>query len=589
MFARDCFKVAGLICLVLPFTGCTNTQVASIAVTPATQSLTIGQTVQYTATGTVGHGSHPATSTNLTGEVTWSSSSPDVASVTASGGMATALAAGSTVISATMAGVTTATATLTVTAATSGGSGGSGGSGTGGTGGTGGSTGTTLASLAVIPGSQSVAVPQDTTQFFAIGTTTSGATEDLTSQVTWYSSSAQVASITSNGGLATAAGQGTTTITAIASNGSGNSVVAGTATLTVTAGTAEQITALSLIPTSVSVSASNGQSQLIALGTQGSTGLDEDVTSANSISWQSSSPTIATVDPTSGLVTGVSPGSATITAEYTNNAGTTSANVVAASVNVTVTLTAAPEPLLSLSIIPSSITVGNLEDTGNFLAIGTFSDVPYVRDLTNTVTWLSSAPQVFPVSTNSSATNPGAPGGIATAYGNGSATIIAEATSSDGTIQTATATFNCPLALPNPNGVPPTPGTCYPGSESSGLLVTLTVYNEGLNTTNWLVTGPSATNTPNVIHCGPGWAADGNAGGSVCTATYPLGTTITLTAPAQSGVNFGGWSYNCTPILAVNAAGPNSCQITLGNSATSNNGVATSTGNSNVTVGAIFN
>jgi hypothetical protein len=121
------------------------------------------------------------------------------------------------------------------------------------------------------------------------------------------------------------------------------------------------------------------------------------------------------------------------------------------------------------------------------------------------------------------------------------------------------------------------------------LLVTLTIYNEGLNTTNWLVTAPSATSTPNVIHCGPGWAGDGNSGGSVCTATYPIGATITLTAPAQSGVDFGGWSYNCLPPLGTispnpsTAAGPNSCTITLGD--TSNPLID----NSNVTVGAIFN
>src|SRR5580658_8514122 len=92
MFARDCFKVAGLICLVLPFTGCTNNQVGSITVTPATQSLTIGQTVQFTATGMIGHGTHPPTSTNETNSVTWSSSAPTVATVSASG-LATALTA----------------------------------------------------------------------------------------------------------------------------------------------------------------------------------------------------------------------------------------------------------------------------------------------------------------------------------------------------------------------------------------------------------------------------------------------------------------------------------------------------------------
>jgi hypothetical protein len=122
----------------------------------------------------------------------------------------------------------------------------------------------------------------------------------------------------------------------------------------------------------------------------------------------------------------------------------------------------------------------------------------------------------------------------------------------------------------------------------NGLLVTLTIYNEGLNTTNWLVTAPSATGTPNVIHCGPGWAANGNVGGSVCTATYPAGYPIILTAPAQSGVDFGGWSYNCLPpngTISPNpstAAGPNTCTITLGNA-------PSGTDNSNVTVGAIFN
>ena len=48
--------------------------------------------------------------------------------------------------------------------------------------------------------------------------------------------------------------------------------------------------------------------------------------------------------------------------------------------------------LLSLTIIPSVITVGNLQDTGQFLAIGTFSSVPYVRDLTDTLKWISAFP-----------------------------------------------------------------------------------------------------------------------------------------------------------------------------------------------------
>jgi hypothetical protein len=249
--------------------------------------------------------------------------------------------------------------------------------------------------------------------------------------------------------------------------------------------------------------------------------------------------------------------------------------VVTGTATVAVSSTPAPEPLLSLTIIPSSISVGNLQDTGNFLAYGTYSSAPYVRDLTNTVTWRSSAPDVFPVNSNNSVPEPvGATAGVVTAYGSGGATIIAQATGSDGSIQTATATFNCPLVLPNP---PTTPGSCFTGSQAPGLKATITVYNEGLNTTNWEVTAPSATGTPDVIHCGPGWALNGGTGGSVCAAPYPIPTTVTLTAPAIPGTFFGGWSDNCTATAPVTAAGPNSCTVTI------------SPGNPNVTVGAIFN
>jgi hypothetical protein len=130
------------------------------------------------------------------------------------------------------------------------------------------------------------------------------------------------------------------------------------------------------------------------------------------------------------------------------------------------------------------------------------------------------------------------------------------------------------LVLPPPPGsVSQTPGSCY-GPVGQSLLSTLTVYNEGLNTTGWLVTAPSATGTPNVLHCGPGWAAGGGSGGSVCSAMYPAGTQVTLTAPSEPGVNFGGWSYNCIQSTTPTAAGPNTCVVTL---------------NGDDTVGAIFN
>jgi uncharacterized protein YjdB len=542
MFDRLSPRVLLLIGIALPFAGCSNPLVDTIAVTPTSQSVGVGQSVQFTATGTYGHGAgHPSTTQDITNSVTWTSSVPAVATIT-SAGVATGVSAGSTTITASMNGYTgaiSATATLTVT------------------GGSSSSPGASVVSLAIIPSTQSVAAPKDTAQFIAIGTTSTGATVNLTNAATWASSSAQIATVGANTGLATAVGQGSATIAA--TYVSSGSTLTATATFTVTSGTSEEYTAVTIIPASQSVSASGQTGQFIALATSGTTGLEQDVTNSPQIKWSSSIPSIATV--TSGLAsgngvaTGVSQGSSSITAELSNPDG----SLVSSTAVATVTLTPAPEPLLSLQIIPATITVGNLLDQGQFLAIGTYSTTPTVRDLTNSVTWLTSAPSVFPVNTNGTGSpSGGANAGIVTAYGTGGATIIAEATdASTGSIETATANFNCPLVLPTPT----TAGSCFPGSEASALLATLTVYNEGLNTTGWLVTAPSATGTPNVLHCGPGSNGAG-FGSSVCVATYPVGSTVTLTAPAGAGA-FGGWSYNCTPTTAVSAGGPNTCTVPL--------------------------
>ena len=573
MFVRC--GVAGLLAfgLVGALAGCGNPQgLDSVVVSPTSQTLTVGQTAQFSATGTYGNAGHASTQ-NITDGVTWSSSTPAVATIGATG-MATAVGAGTTTITASAAGFAgpvASSATLAVAA-------------TGG-----GSAGGSIVSLAVIPGSQTVAAPTQTSQFIAIGTTSSGATVNLSGDVAWSSSSSAIATVGATTGLATAVGQGSATIASLYS--ANGSVVAGYATFTVSGGTTEKYTAVTITPALQALSASGQTGQFIALGTSGTTGLQTNVTNSSQITWSSSIPTVATVSAT-GLATGVGVGSTAITAQLTNTDGT----VVSGSAAISVSLTAPPEPLLSLTIIPSAITVGNLQDTGQFLAIGTFSTAPYVRDLTNspTVSWISDVPSVFPVDTNSGG-NAGATAGLVTAFGSGSANIIAEATGSDGTIQTASATFNCPLALPNPNGDPPTPGTCIPGTQAYALLATLTIYNEGLNTTNWVVTAASATGTANVIHCGPGWTG---TGGSVCTATYPLtqnATTQVITGPAvvleAQGGNFGGWSYNCTPSTSTGtpltsapyytAAGPNYCVVSFAPV----NGVP----NSNITIGAIFN
>ncbi len=564
MSARPCIR--GLLLLCLGFfgstlIGCANPSgLDSIQISPGSQALAVGQTAQFTVIGTFGNANH-ATTGPVTGGLTWISSAPSVATVNASG-LATAVGAGTTTITANAAafnGSATSTATLTVT------------------GSSGGTAGGTITSIAIIPNSQTVSAPGQTNQFIAIGSTSSGATVNLSNQVAWSSSSIQIATVGATTGLATAVGAGTTTITAIYTNPSGGSVVTGTASFNVSGGTTQKYTAISITPGSQSISASGQVTQLVALGTSGSTGLLQNVTTSPLIQWTSSVPSIASVGATTGIVTGVSTGNATISALLTNPDG----SVVTGTASIAVTLTPAAEPLLSLTIIPPSASVLCLQCTAQFLAIGTYSTPPYVRDLTNSpnLVWLSSFPNSMTISSNTGG-NYGATAGIATAFGSGSATIIAEATNpADGTIQTATAQFSCPQALANPGGDPPTLGTCVPGTQAAALLSTLTVYNKGLddvadpaNPPNWLVTAPSATGTPTVIHCGPGWNNNQAAAnppqpltGSVCTATYPVGSQVTLTAPPQTGVAFGGWSSNCVPNPPQpgQATGTNTCTVLL--------------------------
>ena len=414
---------------------------------------------------------------------------------------------------------------------------------------------------------------------------------NLTNQVAWNSSSTQIATIGATNGLATGVGQGTTTITALYSNTAGGTVVTGTATFTVTGGTTQQFTAVTNLPSSQTLSSLNQTAQFIALATSGTTGLQQDVTSSPQLKWTSSAPTAGSIGAT-GLAKNLAAGVSSITAELTNIDG----SVISNSATLTTTLTAVPQDLLSLTIIPGppgGIGLGNLQATGQFLAIGTYSTPPTVRDVTNSpqTQWITSAPNVFPVTTNNSAgvTSGSQNAGVASAFGNGSAVIVAETTGSDGSIQTATSTISCILVEPTA-AVPPTgtspgtpanPGSCFPGSQASALLSTLTVYNEGLNTNtaqNWFVTAPSATGTANVLHCGPGYTG---TGGSVCTETFPVGAVVLLTA---QGGQFGGWSQNCTPSDSTGhplpgpifwtATGPNYCTVTL---------------TSDDTVGAIFN
>lgn len=167
------------------------TDLVSISLSPTNSTIQLSKTQQFTATGSFGDGS----SKDVSSSVNWSSSSSNVATINSSG-LASAVATGTTTITASQGSISGSTG-LTVSTQASG--------------------------LTVSPSSQTISAGQ-TVQFSATqnGSSVSG--------VTWSSSSTTVATIDQTG-TATGLTAGTTTITATATiNGT---QVQGTATLTV--------------------------------------------------------------------------------------------------------------------------------------------------------------------------------------------------------------------------------------------------------------------------------------------------------------------------------------------------------------------
>ena len=177
----------------------------SISISPDNPSTPAGTTVQFKATGYL----NDQTSEDITTEVTWSSSNTSVATINSSG-LATAIAQGTTTITAisTMPSSysdegSSESTTLTVNSAT-------------------------LSSISVTSDNPSIPVG-GTQHFIATGTYSDGASYDITTQATWTSSDTSVAAV-SGDGLATAIAAGTATITATSGS------ISGSTTLTVTPG-----------------------------------------------------------------------------------------------------------------------------------------------------------------------------------------------------------------------------------------------------------------------------------------------------------------------------------------------------------------
>jgi hypothetical protein len=311
----------------------------SIQVSPQNPLISVGSVQALIATGTFSDGSQQ----NLTSSVNWTSSLSGVASI-AGNGTATGVGSGQSTITAT-AGSVNGSSVLTVSSAT-------------------------LASIAITPATPSI-VTGTNQQFTATGTFSNGSQQNLTSSVTWSSSSSTVATVASNG-LATGVGTGPATIKATLGS------VNGTSTLTVTNAV---LTAIQVTPQSSSVII--GGSQQFSVNAIYSNGTSTNVTT--SATWTSSASTVATMSsPTLGLATSTGTGTTTISASYGGLVDSTTLAV--------------QDQLLSIAIVPSStiVTTGQSEQ---FSATGAYAS-GVTQNLTQSVTWSSSTTSVAGVSSS---------------------------------------------------------------------------------------------------------------------------------------------------------------------------------------------
>ncbi|HTA21533.1 MAG TPA: Ig-like domain-containing protein, partial [Polyangia bacterium] len=328
----------------------TGAALTTLQIDPVDPNVGVGVMLSFTATGIYSDG----TRVDLTSQVTWQSSAPNVVPIDGTG-HAVSKQVGTSVVTATD-GLLSAESTVSVTAAT-------------------------LQSLAITPGVATTSVG-GTVALKAIGTFSDGTMIDLTDSVTWSATPTGIVSISNaagTAGTATALKVGSTTI--LATSGA----VATKALITVSAAT---LKAIAIVPSAATVPV-GATTTLSAQGTF-SDGSMRDVT--DEVTWTSSDDSIATVanaPGTPGLVTGVAPGMVGVTATEAGVTGTASVGVVAAT-------------LQSIDVEPANATLtAGLRST--YTATGFYSDGSKI-DLSAQVTWATDNAMVATISNVAGAT-----------------------------------------------------------------------------------------------------------------------------------------------------------------------------------------
>ncbi|MDD2308453.1 MAG: Ig-like domain-containing protein [Desulfuromonadaceae bacterium] len=314
--------------------------ITALTITPAAPTIAKGLSTHFAVNGTF----TDLTAQDLTFDAAWTSSAPNVATVSndaGSKGFAQAIAAGTATISATFDDVS-ATALLTVTEPV-------------------------LKSIALSPANPTF-LTLSTGSFKATGTYSDGSTPDITSLVAWSSSNTGIATVIASGGTATATTlkQGTTTISASLDG------ISGTTSLKTTGGNLTGITVSPAVVTLVKDTNRN----ITATGTF-SNGSTRDITGA--VQWTVADTSLATVTTPGGNLAWVKPLAVTLVPTLiTATSGSLSSNA---------SLTVIAPQLMSITISPTSLdlTAGT---SAPLTVNATFSDGT-IQDVTNLSVWTS--------------------------------------------------------------------------------------------------------------------------------------------------------------------------------------------------------
>jgi 6-phosphogluconolactonase (cycloisomerase 2 family) len=247
---------------------------------------------------------------------------------------------------------------------------------------------------------------------------------------------------------------------------------------------------ISVIPATQTISATTTQQFTATLNySDGST-----KPGAGLVAWSSGTTSVATIDPASGVATGVAAGMSTITATYKGGSGTATLSV---------------NQLLSIAVTPMFAVIPNgAASTQQFTAMGTFKNPDGTtgnpQDITGMVTWASSMKAVATINGS----------GLATAVGTGVTSISAAL---DGvTSPSASLTVGASVVI----GLKITPADPTAAVGNTVPFTAVELMSDG--TTQPLsgtVTWSSATTTAASIGANNGIALGAGKGSSVITAT----------------------------------------------------------------------